>query len=81
LYWEEKDLWVNQKLNELLEQPYDIIVITTGHKDYRNNATLIEKLMQQGSCFVYDTIGVLTNAEIKSLSEKHTVKIIGRGDL
>jgi UDP-N-acetyl-D-glucosamine dehydrogenase len=81
LYWEEKDLWINQKLNELLEQQYDIIVITTGHKDYRNNTTLIEKIMQQASCLVYDTIGVLTNGEIKSLSEKHTVKVIGRGDL
>jgi nucleotide sugar dehydrogenase len=81
LYWEEKDLWVNQKLNELLEQQYDIIVITTGHKDYRNNATLIEKIIQHASCLIYDTIGVLTNGEIKSLSEKHTVKVIGRGDL
>lgn len=80
-YWEEKDLWINQHLDELMEQSFDIIVITTGHKDYRNNAALIEKIKQQAACLVYDTIGVLTNDEIRSLSERHTVKVIGRGDL
>ena len=80
-YWEEKDIWVNQNIEELLQQSYDVIVITTGHKDYRNNSALIEKIKQQPSCVVYDTIGVLTNEEIRSLSEKHTVKVIGRGDL
>jgi len=80
-YWEEKDLWINQRLNELFEQQYDLIVITTGHKDYRNNAVLLEKIKQQTNCLVYDTIGVLSNEEIKSLSEKHTVKVVGRGDL
>jgi nucleotide sugar dehydrogenase len=81
LYWEEKDIPVNQNLNEVLGQHYDIIVITTGHKEYRNNATLIEKLMKQPATFIYDTIGVLTNEEIKLLSSKHTIKVIGRGDL
>ncbi len=80
-YWEEKDVWVNQLLEEILDQSYDFIIITTGHKNYRNNAALIAKLNQQAPCFIYDTIGVLTNEEIRSLSVKHTVKVIGRGDL
>jgi len=80
-YWEEKDIWVNQDLEQLMNGVYDIIVITTGHKDYRNNASLLEKIKQQAAAVVYDTIGVLTNEEIRSLSEKHTVKVIGRGDL
>ena len=81
LYWEEKDTWINQNLDELMQQQYDLITITTGHKDYRNNPELIQKLMTQGPNFIYDTIGVLTNEEIKQLSTKHTVKVIGRGDL
>ncbi len=80
-YWEEKDLWINQELDDLLKQNYDMVIITTGHKDYRNNPALINSIKQQPSCLVYDTIGVLTNEEIKSLSEKHIVKVIGRGDL
>jgi UDP-N-acetyl-D-mannosaminuronate dehydrogenase len=81
LYWEEKDIWVNQNLDELLEQQYDIITITTGHKEYRNNPSLIEKLMWRPATFIYDTIGVLSNEEIKMLSSMHTVKVVGRGDL
>jgi nucleotide sugar dehydrogenase len=80
-YWEEKDVWVNQDLDELLKDSYDFIVITTGHKDYRDNESLINKLLDQPASFIYDTIGVLTNEEIKKLSEKHIVKVIGRGDL
>ncbi len=81
LYWEEKDLWINQNLGELLQEHYDLIVITTGHKDYRNNPELMTKLLSLPSSFIYDTIGVFTNDDIKTLSEKHTVKVIGRGDL
>lgn len=80
-YWEEKDLWVNQDLDELLKGAYDIIAITTGHKDYRNNESLINTLLNLPASFIYDTIGVLMNEEIKRLSAKHIVKVIGRGDL
>jgi len=81
LYWEEKDIWINQDLDSLLAKDYDIIAITTGHKDYRNNPQLIDKILSRSRCFIYDTIGVLTNEEIKQLSAKHTVRVIGRGDL
>lgn len=80
-YWEEKDIWVNQDLDELLKENYDVIVITTGHKDYRSNAALLDKIKALPACMVYDTIGVLSNEEILSLGEKHTVKVIGRGDI
>jgi nucleotide sugar dehydrogenase len=80
-YWEEKDVWVNQDLDELLKDSYDIIAITTGHKNYKSNESLINSLLNQPASFVYDTIGVLTNEEIKKLSAKHIVKVIGRGDL
>ncbi len=81
LYWEEKDAWVNQDLDELLKKDFDIIAITTGHREYRTNGGLIEKLMRQPANFIYDTIGVLSNEEIEKLSSRHTVKVIGRGDL
>ena len=80
-YWEEKDIWVNQDLDGLLEDNYDIIVITTGHKDYRGNNGLIEKIKSKPAAWFYDTIGVLSSEEISSLGERHTVKVLGRGDL
>jgi UDP-N-acetyl-D-glucosamine dehydrogenase len=80
-HWEEKDLKVNNDLNELLQQPYELVIISTGHKEYRNNPGLINALVGHPALFVYDTIGILTNEEIKTLKTKHIVKVIGRGDL
>ena len=81
VFWEEKALKVSNDLNELLKQAYDFVIVTTGHKDYRNNLELINKLLDQHSSFIYDTIGVLTDDEISKLKTKHVVKVIGRGDL
>ncbi|MFZ9388912.1 MAG: nucleotide sugar dehydrogenase [Chitinophagaceae bacterium] len=81
LYWEEKNLRVSQDLEALLSGTYDIVTITTGHRDYRNNPDLINRLMELSPAFIYDTIGVFSNEEIKKLSTRHTVRVIGRGDL
>ncbi|MEI9946707.1 MAG: nucleotide sugar dehydrogenase [Chitinophagaceae bacterium] len=81
VYWEEKEMKVNNDLAPLLDQAYDVVIITTGHKDYRNNSSFINKLNDHKTSFIYDTIGVLTNEEIKKLSVNHIVKVIGRGDL
>ncbi len=80
-YWEEEDTWVSPDLDALLKDDYDIIAITTGHKEYRNNENLVDRILSKKKLFFYDTIGVLTNDEIKKLKTKHTVKVIGRGDL
>lgn len=78
-YWEEKGLMINKDLDELLQDSYHVVVITTGHKDYRNS--LVKKLLDRQAFFIYDTIGVLTNEEINTLGSKHIVRVIGRGDL
>ena len=81
LYWEERETNVNQDLDALLKEEYDLVVITTGHKEYRSNPNLLEQLLQKPRFFFYDTIGVLTNEEIRQLSGKHIVRVLGRGDL
>ncbi|RYY57882.1 MAG: nucleotide sugar dehydrogenase [Chitinophagaceae bacterium] len=81
VYWEEKDLQVVKDLDKLLDQSPDIVVITTGHKEYRNNLSLLNKLLALPKLFIYDTIGILTAMEISLLADKHKVRVIGRGDL
>jgi nucleotide sugar dehydrogenase len=61
------------------EQP-DIVVITTGHRLYQEETT-IDLLLSCDSLWVYDTIGLLSAVQIKKLQEKHTVIVLGRGDL
>ncbi len=80
-FWEEKNIRPIQNLSDVLNSKYDIIVITTGHQVYRNNPEFIQAILAMQPTFIYDTIGVLSNQEISILKQKHTVKVIGRGDL
>lgn len=80
-YWEEKDLKVSADLDALIELNYDLIIISTGHKKYRNNKTLLEKISNKEELFFCDTIGILTEHEIEFLKQKHNVKVLGRGDI
>ena len=80
-YWEEKEIYVSQNADELLEQKPDIVVITTGHKEYRNSEHLMKTFAGFEKIFVYDTIGVFTEENIKKMKSKHPFKTVGRGDL
>ena len=45
------------------------------------NKELIKHLSNLENLFIYDTIGVLDQDEINLLSEMHTIKVLGRGDI
>jgi nucleotide sugar dehydrogenase len=80
-YWEEEGLKISSSLSEVLNQEFKTLVITTGHRDYRGNGDLMDQLLGKAPLIIYDTIGVLTNEEIRKLSSKHRVWVLGRGDL
>jgi nucleotide sugar dehydrogenase len=78
-YWTECDLAVERNLETALAEEYDIIAVTTGHSEYRNNATLIATLSRMPQCLVYDTIGLLSEAELHEIARVHRVCVLGRG--
>jgi UDP-N-acetyl-D-glucosamine dehydrogenase len=80
-YWEEKDIYPEGDLEKVLDNAYDIIIISTGHKQYRNNPKLITAILNQDCVFVLDTIGVLTNDELNNINTKQIARVVGRGDL
>ncbi|MEO1433926.1 MAG: nucleotide sugar dehydrogenase [Bacteroidota bacterium] len=80
-YWEEKSMEVSEEYKPFFEQKLDIVVISTGHSNYRNNPKLMQLIYDQEPLFVLDTIGILSENEIAYLAEKHTVRVVGRGDL
>ena len=80
-YWEELDLQVNEPLDDLLGQRFDILVISAGHSIYKGKNGFVEKLSRISPSFVYDTIGIWSEEEITTLMDKHRVKVLGRGDL
>jgi UDP-N-acetyl-D-glucosamine dehydrogenase len=80
-YWEERECKVSSNLDTLLQERYDIIVVTTGHKVYRNNPDLLQKIINQPNVMVLDTIGVLNNDELTRLNQQHLACVVGRGDI
>lgn len=42
---------------------------------------VIDKLYMMKPMFIFDTVGVLNKEQITLLSKKHTVSVLGRGDL
>jgi nucleotide sugar dehydrogenase len=78
--WPELDMKPLQILSEALSGQPDIAVISTGHHMYQAEETM-EALLRCKPMWVYDTIGLLSAEQIAKLQQKHTVIILGRGDL
>lgn len=78
-YWEEKSCNVESDLSSVFKLSVDLIVISTGHRLYKLDST-IDALMDLNSCFIYDTIGLLSDHQISRLKTKHKVAVLGRGD-
>jgi len=79
-HWSEKDRDVFACLDEALASAPAIVVISAAHRDYREEAT-IARLLASPPCLVFDTLGLMSDAHIRRLQARHSVKVLGRGDL
>ena len=79
-YWEEQECDVEPDLNSVLDLTTNLIVVSTGHSQYKLEST-IDKLMVLNSVFIYDTIGLFDKEQLLVLQSKHKVSVLGRGDL
>jgi len=79
-YWEEQSLSMNKELIEHLNQRLDIIIFSTGHSLYNQDETL-EMIYNLDPLFIFDTIGHLSKKQVDFLKKKHSLKILGRGDI
>ena len=80
-FWEEVGLEVGESIDKVFESELNIVVITTAHKEYKDSEYLITLLLKKEDLFIYDTLGLFTNSQISQLSEKHKVRVVGRGDI
>ena len=80
-FWDEVGLEVNESIDEVFESELNIVVITTAHKEYKDSEYLITLLLKKEELFIFDTVGLFTNSQILQLSEKHKVRVVGRGDI
>jgi UDP-N-acetyl-D-glucosamine dehydrogenase len=79
-YWLEKQAAVNSHLEESLAAEPDVIVVSAMHSDYRSDTTL--RLLEAAKpAVIFDPLGLLSAKQIERLRTRHTVKVLGRGDL
>jgi nucleotide sugar dehydrogenase len=79
-YWEEMSRNITCVLDEVLSQKVDIIIISAGHSEYKDPAA-INKMLALAPLRIFDTVGLLNDDAINILQTKHTVQVLGRGDL
>jgi nucleotide sugar dehydrogenase len=80
VFWLETGIRPFTDMSDAFDEQPDIVVISAGHRMYKEEAT-IDLLFSRDPLWVYDTIGLLSATQIKKLQEKHTVIVLGRGDL
>ncbi len=79
-YWEEQKCDVETDLNTVLDLATDLIIVSTGHSQYKLKST-IDKLMALNPALIYDTIGLFNKEQLLILQGKHQISVLGRGDL
>ena len=79
-FWEEKQLQIHGHLGEVLTQDFDVVVISAGHSKFRSRK-FIDNLILARPKLIYDSIGLLTEQDIKRLQKCSKVCVIGRGDI
>jgi nucleotide sugar dehydrogenase len=78
--WRETGIRPEVFLSNALAVDPHITIITSGHRCYKQEET-IAALLAAKPMWVYDTIGLLSQEQLSKLREKHTVIVLGRGDL
>ena len=58
----------------------DLIIISAGHTQYKSSDT-IDLLRGLGPLQIFDSLGLFSDEQLLSLQQKHTVSVLGRGDL
>jgi UDP-N-acetyl-D-glucosamine dehydrogenase len=79
-FWQEKLCFVDDDLNNTLQDCPDMIIISTGHSEYKNDST-IQKLMSIQPTNIFDTVGLFSNKQLTLLQSMHKVSVLGRGDI
>ena len=79
-FWPEQNVKVEKNLNKALQEKPDMIIISSGHSIYKKDET-IKRLLKLDKTDIYDTLGLFSENQIKLLNKKHSLSILGRGDV
>ena len=82
-FWKELDIKIDSTddtFTDINRKKFNIAIFTTSHKEYKESKYLYNFLNSQNKLLIFDTVGVLSEKDIKILSKKHHIIILGRGD-
>ena len=79
-FWAEQDVKVETNLIKALQGKPDMIIISSGHSIYKKDET-ITSLLKLDKTNIYDTLGLFSENQIRDLEKKHSLSILGRGDI
>jgi len=79
-YWQEQQCLVQSDLKEILNSSTDLVIVSTGHSEYKKESTL-KQLMSIAPTTIYDTIGLFDKEQLLTLQSRHKVSVLGRGDI
>lgn len=79
-YWDELELDVISSVDQIFNYDPDLLIFSTAHALYKSK-DFFEKVMNFKSLLIFDSVGVFSDKQIKRLSQKHKVTVIGRGDI
>ena len=78
-YWEDQKCNIESELSSVLDSNSDLIIVSAAHSQYKVKST-IDKIMSLNKLFIFDTIGLFSKEQLLTLSTKHKVSVLGRGD-
>ena len=80
-YWQELNINVSNNLTSVINNEFDILVISTAHNMYSDSDSLINLILKKNRINIFETVGLFSEDQINKLLVKHNVKVLGRGDL
>tara|TARA_B100000674_G_C37924442_1_gene954863 strand:+ start:360 stop:1847 length:1488 start_codon:yes stop_codon:yes gene_type:complete len=79
-FWPEQNIKVESDLNTVLSKKPNMIIISSGHSIYKKDET-VNKILKLDNLDIYDTLGLFSKKQIETLTKKHNLSILGRGDV
>lgn len=80
-YWDELNLRIETSLENFMTNSYDILIVTTGHRDYLNNDLIYELISKSNKeMIIIDTVGLLDLNKLPAyFSQNKNFYVLGVG--
>jgi nucleotide sugar dehydrogenase len=80
-FWEEQECCIESNLNTVLDSAADLIIVSSSHSQYKQQATIDKFMLLEKQTLIFDTIGLFDKEQLSLLQKKHKISVLGRGDL